>query len=117
MKIHGIAYILVGAFIAGASYYIMHVNENIGMQKFMLFIWTGAAFIAVGLFKILFLRGKKPKLARENFPHHRPGHPQHQQAVQHQGSRLVKFCSKCGSAARHFDNFCFKCGSRMFHRK
>lgn len=119
MKIHGIVYIIVGAFIAGFSYYVAWINEGIDLQKFMLFIWTGAIFAVVGLSKIIvraLSRPKKPKLAKENFPHHQSLHQQ-TQPEQRAEQSFIKFCSRCGSAVRHFDRFCYKCGSRVFHRK
>ena len=118
MKIHGLVYIVVGAFLIVFSYYISSINENIDVQKFMLFIWFGVVFVVVGLVKMIATALSQPKIAKENFPHHQAKSRQNVQSgnVQHQGS-LVKFCSKCGSAVRHFDNFCYKCGNRMFHRK
>ena len=121
MKIHGFVYLIVGAFIVGFSYYVTNVNENLDLQKFMLFVWIGGIFVVIGLFKLIagtLSRARKPKIAKENFPHHRPAqqHAQHAQQNQ-QSNQFIKFCSKCGSAVRHFDSFCYKCGSRMFHRK
>ena len=37
--------------------------------------------------------------------------------AQAQSKTNVKYCSSCGSAARHFDKFCYKCGNRNFHHK
>ena len=116
MKIHGIVWIIVGGFILGASYF---TGLNTDIQKFTLFIWAGWAFVAWGVFKTviwILKMPKKAKPAKENFPHHRHGHAEHE----HQGnqnSQFIKFCSNCGNAVRHFDNFCYKCGNRMFHHK
>ena len=132
MKLNGIVYIVVGAILAGFSYYTTSVNEKLDTQKFLLFIWIGYVFIGIGVIKIIskiLSRPKKPKLAKENFHHHKPVQQndsvqqnnalqqQTQHAEQQQTNQMIKFCSKCGSAVRHFDNFCYKCGSRMFHRK
>ena len=121
MKIHGLAYILIGAFLIGFSYFITNISDKIDVQKFMLFIWLGVAFILFGAVRIFI--GRKPKIAKENFPHHRPKHQvQHQHPARNQQqaqhpNQLVKFCSGCGNAVRHFDNFCYRCGSRIFHRR
>lgn len=138
MKLHSIIYLIVGAILVGFSYYITSVNENLDVQKFLLFIWIGYVFIGIGVIKMIFKimsRPKKPKLAKENFHHYNQSqhnnptqqndisqqHKQQTQKSQHssqqQSNQLIKFCSGCGSAVRHFDNFCYKCGSRMFHRK
>ncbi len=124
MKIHGIVYLIVGAFIVGASYYVTSMNESLELQKFMLFIWTGVLFAIIGLFKMIhakLTKPKKAKVAKENFPQHPSLQNEKNQHQSHHGqqqtNQLVKFCSGCGSAVRHFDNFCYKCGGRMFHRK
>lgn len=107
MKIHGVIYFLVGIFVVGFSYYITD-SKDIDLQKFILFVWIGYLFIAIGAFKIMarMIMKPKPKLAKENFSHNRRSN----------SPRGMKFCSKCGSAVRSFDNFCFKCGSRQFRR-
>ena len=124
MKLHGIVYIIAGAILVGFSYYTTAVNEKLELQKFTLFVWVGFAFIGVGLFKLILnslSKPKKPKLAKENFQHNKPTQQQTnvgQGQMHHaQPNQLIKFCSGCGSAVRHFDNFCYKCGGRMFHKK
>jgi len=109
MKIHGLVYLIVGSFIIGFSYYITSVNNILDLQKFMLFVWVGVIFVIVGGVKLIvaaFSRGK-PKIAKENFPHHHSTHS-------HNKPSHAKFCTQCGSALRQFDKFCYKCGNRIF---
>jgi UDP-N-acetylmuramyl pentapeptide phosphotransferase/UDP-N-acetylglucosamine-1-phosphate transferase len=121
MKIHGSIYLIIGVFIAGFSYYVTSINEKLDLQKFMLFVWVGVVFTIIGLFKIIsngLSKPKKPKIAKENFHHHQiQNNMQQQSKVAAPSNPMVKFCSNCGSAVRHFDNFCYKCGNRAFHRK
>ena len=121
MRIHGIVWIIVGVFLVGFSYFIS--GSGVDIQKFSLFIWTGAVFIVIGFVKaVIWIKSKpaKAKTHKENYPHHRAKLNKEDNPVNQmhgQTNEFIKFCSSCGNAVRHFDRFCYKCGSRVFHKK
>ena len=95
VKIHGIAYILIGIFISTASYMINRENLYIFFYAGMFFIVYGVAKIVLG-----FIIGQKEQ----------------QKTVQHkaQTHQNYKKCHRCGNVARLTDRFCSRCGTKMY---
>jgi len=117
MRIHGIAYLFIGALIIGASYYMSNIDENSSLQKFTLFLWVSYVFIGIGVFKIIKdIIIREPKIAKENFAHNNHNQTANVSNRHQQESRGVKYCAGCGAVLRNFDRFCYKCGSRQFRK-
>jgi hypothetical protein len=53
MNIHGIIYLIIGGFLIGFSYFVTSLNENLQIDKFMLFILVGYVFVVIGVIKLL----------------------------------------------------------------
>ena len=94
VKIHGIAYILIGIFISTASYMI---NRN----NLYIFFYGGMFFIAYGVAKIIlkFITRQKEQ--------------QKSQSMQ-KTHQSYKKCHRCGNIAKLTDRFCSKCGTKMY---
>ena len=94
VKIHGIAYILIGIFISIVSY-------SINIKNLYIFFYGGMFFIAYGVAKIVikFITGQKEQQK-----------PQSMQKT-HQS---YKKCHRCGNIAKLTDRFCSKCGTKMY---
>ena len=97
VKIHGLVYILIGIFVAIASYLIDRNDLSV-------FLYVGMFFIAFGVAKIViqFIMGQKeqqkPQAAqRANI------HPQN-----------FKKCQRCGNISRLTDRFCARCGNKLY---
>ena len=90
VRIHGLAYIIIGAIVAAYSFFM-------GDENLQLFVWLGLAFLAFGLLRLL-IDSKKTK-----------GHKAQPQIAK-------KFCTTCGSAVQDFQNFCHNCGQRIFNK-
>jgi len=134
-KIHGIAYILVGAIVSFVSW-------KINFNNLIIFFYAGIAFGVIGLFKIFIDLARKnedsKKQANEKQHHIRhaggqnaqnmrnsaniQSHPraqsathvqQHNQKQAHphnQTKQQYKRCQNCGNTVRMHDNFCPNCG-------
>lgn len=112
-KIHGLVYILIGAFVSIMSW-------KLNKEKLLFFFYAGWAFVAVGVVKIIFnlVSGKaeKPKThVQQSQPHHvtqnkpSPTRPQHPQAFHQQ----IKYCHRCRTPLRLHHKFCSNCGARV----
>lgn len=116
-KIHGLAYILIGAFISIMSW-------RLNQEKLLFFFYAGWAFVFVGVIKLIFNwiknKAEKPKTnvqqtqSHHNIQHHaaqnkpspiRPQHP----AIPQQ----IKYCHNCGTPLKLHHKFCVKCGARV----
>ena len=122
-KIHGIVYILIGAFIALVSW-------QINFDDLKAFFYVGLFFAAVGLFKITFSlmkRNEEKKIIRhKTHPHHLQSpsqslhsrtnhinmHSQRTNPAPLPAHSQYKRCKVCHNIMSVHDNFCSKCGNR-----
>ena len=88
-KIPAIVWIVVGAVVLFFSY-------RIG-TSFSAFLYLGALFILIGVFKLIFSRKKEVPVQ----------HPAHH--IQHHGH----YCPRCRYQVHPTDNFCKNCGHRL----
>ncbi len=100
-KIHWSAYIIVGLFVSGFSYYFNY-------EKLLFFFYLGFVFVFVGILKLIFSLMNKENKKEESHPAQVQAHPSHRQHIQH-----FKRCSRCGNAARASDKFCPRCSARV----
>ena len=100
-KIHGIIYLIVGIFVAVASY-------EINYGKLYFFFYIGLLFITYGTAKIII--GFINKDEKKQAPLNKLNANQFRQAPKQQYKR----CPTCGNAARASDNFCARCGVRLY---
>jgi len=89
-KIHGLVYIIVGLFVAAASW-------EINFGKLLLFFYAGLAFILIGIIKLILGKRNEAKAA----VHHKP---------QHQAR--FRYCPRCANILRPHDRFCSVCGAK-----
>ncbi len=92
VKIHGIAYLIIGCLVAAASYYI-------DKQKLVLFIYAGLVLIMVGIFKLIFAAMSKERVVKQKQPAAQ-GHHQ-------------RFCPFCGAQINYEGDYCHFCGARI----
>ena len=85
---HGIVYLIIGIFVAIASY-------KINYDKLYVFFYIGLLFIIYGVAKIII--GFSNKDEKKQVP-----------------KQQYKRCPNCGNVARGYDNFCPRCGNRMY---
>lgn len=80
MKIHGAAYIIIGAIVIGFSLYTNSRTEN---QSMTLFIYIGLIFVIIGIFKLVsgLLHGKNH--AKKDYSHQIKHHPENNQKGQY----------------------------------
>ena len=103
-KVHGTIYLIIGIFVAIASY-------KINYDKLYPFFYIGLLFVIYGIAKIIIgfinKEGKKqvisPTVHKNQLNQFKP--PIKQQ---------YKRCPNCGNVARGHDNFCSRCGNRMY---
>lgn len=114
-KIHGLVYILIGAFVSIMSW-------KLNREKLLFFFYVGWAFVAIGVVKIIFNlasgRGEKPKANIQQAAHHAvqhnvqhkpsPTRPQHPAIPQQ-----IKYCHRCRTPLRLHNKFCSNCGARV----
>lgn len=117
-KIHGLVYILIGAFVSIMSW-------KLNQEKLLFFYYVGYFFIFVGVLKLIFnmikSKAEKPKANVQAQPHKppqlrqsvpkQPHHPasKHPQAFHQQ----IKYCHNCRTALRLHNKFCSNCGARV----
>lgn len=110
VKIHGLAYIIIGAVVAFFSY-------KLDPQKMQLFMYLAILFVIIGIGKLLIDASKKPKKkpVRTHQVHRQP----QQQPMQnpHARQQVAHFCHFCGTGVHNFQNFCHNCGQRIFHKR
>jgi len=90
VKIHGIAYLIIGVLVTASSYYI-------DKQKLIVFFYIGLIMIGIGIAKLVVksISGSANKTKRP---------------VQ-QGSQVC--CQFCGSKINYAGNYCHFCGGRI----
>ena len=113
-KIHGFAYILIGAFISIMSW-------RLNQEKLLFFYYAGYFFIFVGVLKLIFNwiknKAEKPKVHAQQAQHkpapqvHNTANKIHQQQALH---KQIKYCHNCGNPLRLHHKFCVKCGARAY---
>ncbi len=105
MRISGIAYIILGSFIAGTSFYIFK-----GKQLLMFYIISGA-LISFGILKLMIDKVREPKY--EKMPR------QPRQTFNQRGqptytsNQQYRYCHSCSALINYNQNFCHKCGVRV----
>jgi ribosomal protein L32 len=103
-KIHGIVYILIGAFVSIMSW-------RLNQEKLLFFYYAGYFFIFVGVLKLIFNliknKAEKPKthISASHAAQHRP-------VVKPHTMQQIKYCHNCGTPLRLHHKFCIKCGAR-----
>ncbi|MBI2659896.1 zinc ribbon domain-containing protein [Candidatus Woesearchaeota archaeon] len=104
-KIHGLVYILVGAFVSIMSW-------RLNQEKLLFFYYAGYFFIFVGVVKLLFNwiknNAEKPKVSAQQESHHAVHKPSHTSTA-HQ----IKYCHNCRTPLRLHNKFCSNCGARV----
>ena len=90
-KINGLVYIIVGVFVAIASW-------RINFGKLLLFFYVGLLFVLIGIVKLSLGKRNEAKAA----VHHKP--------QQHQAR--FRYCPRCANILRPHDKFCSVCGTR-----
>jgi len=119
VKIPGPAYMIIGAGMVLMSAFI-------NPEKLAFFVFIGALFIVIGVFKII-IKDKKP--AVHHVAHHAPHHHQsavHNQVAAHHVQHVhhaehpssvhhtqVARCSGCGVKLHSMFKFCPNCGQRL----
>jgi len=101
MRIHGLIYILLGAFIAGTSLYLFNGN-----QQLMFYIVAGA-LVSFGVVKLIIDRVREPKYEEM------PKQTARQQTSQGASYGHYRYCHNCGTLIANTQNFCHKCGARV----
>jgi|TARA_Y100000310_G_C20702141_1_gene830903 ribosomal protein L40E len=106
-KIHGVAYLGIGFFIAFVSWIF-------DFSKLWFFFIIGVLMALYGLVRVVMDIHAFHKVRRN--PHH-PVSPAHHAAYQHQQQQLneVKHCKQCGAPTHHGAQFCHSCGHTNFH--
>ena len=128
MKIHGIAFLLIGIFVSAVSYFI-----NFEQLKF--FFYVGIVFIVFGLLKwfVTSAFGKnrrerksfmkqinlEPKKEQNKKQINIIQEAQKQQSNQMQKTQInqqqnPKFCHNCGNQLKGYEKFCPYCGAQQF---
>ena len=95
VRIHGIAYIVIGIVIAAFSYSI---------EKLEIFLWAGIAFVVFGFLKLFIDSAMKPKrkaVAHKHISSNNPLPP------------VNRLCSRCGTNIHNMQNFCHNCGIKL----
>ncbi len=98
MRINGLVYVLVGAFIAGASFYVFK-----GTQQLMFYIVAGA-LVSFGIVKLIIDRVREPRYEQM---------PRQTSVRQQAGYEQYRYCHSCGTIIHYNQNFCHKCGARV----
>ena len=125
MKIHGIAYSIIGLFVAVTSFYLFKGN-----QQFLFYI-VGGALLSFGIVKMLIDRVREPKYEDSSKPKNQGQKHQPQaiykptqqmferQAGQQNSNRVppanqqVRYCPQCGTMVSVQQNFCHSCGAQL----
>src|SRR3989338_7987672 len=98
-KIHGLVYILIGAFISIMSW-------RLNQEKLLFFFYAGWAFVFVGVVKLIFNwiknKAEKPKVhAQQAQSHHGIRHkPNIPKPSNTATSHQIKYCHNCGTPLR-----------------
>ena len=103
-KVHGIVYLIIGIFVAIASY-------KINYDKLYVFFYIGLLFIIYGVAKIIIdyiNKDEKKQVVPPNINKNQLN--QFRQPVK----QLYKRCPNCGNVARGYDNYCPRCGNRLY---
>ena len=110
-KIHGLVYILIGAFVSIMSW-------RLNQEKLLFFYYAGYFFIFVGILKLIFNwmknRAEKPKVHAQQVQHKpapQMNHPMNK--LHHQARHQIKYCHNCGTQLRLHHKFCARCGARV----
>ena len=103
-KIPGIIYLIIGIFVAVASY-------EISYNKLYFFFYIGLIFIVYGVARIVIEFINKGEEKKVNSPNMRRNQlNQVKQTLKQQYKR----CPNCGNVARGYDNFCARCGNKLY---
>ena len=105
MRIHGIVYVLLGAFISGTSFFLFKGN-----QQLMFYIVAGA-LVSFGVVKLIIDRVREPKY--EQMPRQKQEISKRQQETPYQPNQQYRYCHNCGTIINYSQNFCHKCGARV----
>ncbi|MBW2983814.1 hypothetical protein KY361_01760 [Candidatus Woesearchaeota archaeon] len=89
-EIHGVVYIIIGAFFAISSKIIDVSREE---SKLSFFVIVGIIMILVGIFKLVMKEYK--------------GRAKHAPAAKRR-------CHRCGTVLHVFQEFCHRCGTKLF---
>lgn len=107
-KIPAVIFILVGAGVAGFSYFMDYMQ---GKNSFTLFLIIGSLLFLYGIGKLIF-RKKENVEKHEHHLHHGKQQVQNPQQIKPTDKRYV-FCPYCGSIIQPNFTFCYNCGSRL----
>ena len=99
MKIHGIAYIIIGILVTSVSYFV-------DKDKLVLFMVVGGVMVAIGASKVVFGIVFGPKKER-GIKRYAPAH------TKNFNKANAGFCSYCGGQINPNAMYCQFCGARI----
>ncbi len=141
MKIHGIAYLVIGIVMV---LFVYIINKTTGKTNLNIFYFVALIFALIGIIKLIPLLWQKRKEKKEqpkHVQHPKSNHTQTQHRAQHQHTHnqhpntqhthhqtqqqtspaqqtqrqqvQIIHCSKCGTRHYATANFCYRCGTRL----
>lgn len=120
-KIPGIAYLIIGIFVAVVSYFSKS-------NSLRFFLYVGFVFGIIGIIKI-FIGGaskkkEKPTIRQhqryqqhQRTPYQQQTRPIHRHPIQNKQGRLTRYCPNCKNIVRVSDNFCNRCSQALRTRR
>jgi flagellar basal body-associated protein FliL len=111
-KIPAVIFILVGAGVAGFSYFMDYMQ---GKNSFIIFMIAGIGLFLYGIGKLIFRKKDNTDMHDTHLHTGRHAQASQQQMQQSNQPRPQKysFCPFCGSILQPGYRFCYNCGSRL----
>ncbi len=100
-SIPGSVFLMIGAFVSIASYFIDKLRNANNLRFFII---VGLLFAIYGIYKILIQKALNMGKIKKQYKHT----PEY-----YKKSHEYKYCPKCGSKLRESFNFCYNCGKRV----
>lgn len=120
MKIHGIAYIIIGVAVGGFSLFSNRMTQS---NSLLIFAYIGGLFIAIGVAKLIIKYVLSPAKTNEthNIPELEAGnkssHPAERGLIKTRHPDLPEhqpvYCPRCNARLHHRFVYCPRCGTRI----
>ena len=107
MRLSGVLFIIVGAVVGGASWYLAEQG-----QKMSLFIFVGIAMLVFGVWR-LFIDSSLPKENQDRARHRADLMAQLPDPNRRHFSDIPRVCSVCKTRNHPRANFCGHCGNKL----
>jgi len=119
-SIPGIAYVVIGAFVAVYSQIAMKMSKEPGLTM-QIFFYIGLALLVIGGIKtaLKFLKKQKKEVHHVELVNHEtkemkaPNQVASHHAAHHLPQHHIIHCTKCGTKNYSTSNFCHKCGQAL----